>query len=54
LGTVSTVGFIVGAVGLVAGAYLYLSANGPPKAAVNARASRVSPFVGGDHVGLVF
>ncbi len=41
LGTVSTVGFIVGGVGLIAGAYLFLTA-GPKRTAT----TKVSPFVG--------
>jgi hypothetical protein len=50
-GTVSTVGFVVGAVGLVAGGYLFFtsgaskSALAPPKRGV---------FVGVDNVGLRF
>jgi hypothetical protein len=58
-GTVSTVAFVVGAVGLVAGAYLFL-ASGPttktahaPSKSVGGKTS-VRPFIGVDHVGLVF
>lgn len=57
-GTVSTVGFVIGAVGLVAGAYLYLTSGNAVNANVARAASApsrgVTPFVGIDHVGLVF
>jgi hypothetical protein len=50
--TVSTVGFVVGAVGLAVGTYLYLTA-GPSSPAAKS-ASRRGVFAGVDHVGLVF
>ncbi len=56
-GTVSTVGFIVGAVGLAAGAYLFLTSSGPSGAKVahaSAPTTSPRPFVTVDRVGLVF
>jgi hypothetical protein len=47
MGTISTVGFIVGGVGLVAGAVLILTAPKEPKAAF------VSPYLGPSEVGVV-
>ena len=52
MATISTVGFVVGAVGLVVGGYLYLTA-GPSKSGARA-AKRISPHIGIGHVGLVF
>jgi hypothetical protein len=56
LGTISTVGFIVGGVGLVAGAYLFFTSGSSAggKAAKSAKSAAARPFVGVDHVGLVF
>lgn len=57
-GNVSTVGFVVGAVGLVAGAYLLLTSGSSAKPVRSAAAlpatTKVTPFVGVDHVGLTF
>ena len=55
-GTVSTVGFIVGAVGLIAGGYLFFTSGGSSTKSAAATASALKPgvFVGVDHVGLKF
>jgi hypothetical protein len=51
-GTVSTVGFVVGAVGVVAGAVLFFTAGSGDGASSAAR--RLGPFAGVDARGLVF
>lgn len=53
-GTVSTVGFIVGAVGLVAGTYLLLSTPSSSARVEAARPLKRGVYVGVDHVGLKF
>lgn len=56
-GTVSTVGFVIGAVGLVAGAYLFFTSGPSARAQTtgpSAKAKTVSPYISVDHVGLVF
>lgn len=54
LGTVSTVGFVVGGVGVIAGVVL-LVAGGPPSSgsvSTTAKAARVEPVVGDRYIGL--
>jgi len=53
--TLSTVGFIVGIVGLAAGGYLFFAASDSPPAATGAAPPkpRVQPFVGLNSAGLV-
>jgi hypothetical protein len=59
LGTVSTIGFVVGAVGLAVGAYLYLT-SGPSTGSSHAAATTrkipqaFTPYVSVDHAGLIF
>lgn len=57
MGTISTIGFIVGGVGLAAGAVLLLTGGSPAKASVTGKTSKaneltVRPVLGGNYWGL--